>query len=111
MTVLGGLQYIKHRIRTMIQKRFNTDDGIRRATILPNLRYNSVLFYVSIPMTVLGGLQCYDLDQEEKKQHGFNTDDGIRRATIFFADEVDTMTEVSIPMTVLGGLQCGSKPT
>ena len=62
-------------------------------------------------MTVLGGLQCYDLDQEEKKQHGFNTDDGIRRATIFFADEVDTMTEVSIPMTVLGGLQCGSKPT
>ena len=87
------------------RKRFNTDDGIRRATI----------HIVSI----LGG-----------NHYGFNTDDGIRRATIFLASAMESNgycfntddgirratilspdvraiqnRRVSIPMTVLGGLQ------
>ena len=81
MTVLGGLQPTKlARVKRMIS-RFNTDDGIRRATtrsttssLLPHLR--------------------------------FNTDDGIRRATTRGLVNVEVKdAAVSIPMTVLGGLQ------
>ena len=63
---------------------FNTDDGIRRAT-MPRTRMVSLIASSS-----------------------FNTDDGIRRATIGFPPSIiNIWNGVSIPMTVLGGLQCG----
>ena len=81
MTVLGGLQFLFYLLGGFTFRRFNTDDGIRRAAI----RKIFVWFLrepgVSIPMTVLGGLQ---FDMEVK---------------------VGGTLKVSIPMTVLGGLQ------
>ena len=58
MTVLGGLQFGKEVIRGAFQSSFNTDDGIRRATI-------DIPFLNTI-----------------RRNDSFNTDDGIRRATI-----------------------------
>ena len=82
MTVLGGLQRINRRREAARRQRFNTDDGIRRATT---------------PQGVEGRLRRADR---------FNTDDGIRRATTASTLSGRTpTTSVSIPMTVLGGLQ------
>ena len=106
MTVFGGLQFCLRRISFRPMSRFNTDDGIWRATITGN---------------------CVEY---ARKQESFNTDDGIWRATIryfsyfhaafacFNTDDgiwratitngqcyTDDHLPVSIPMTVFGGLQ------
>ena len=70
------------RILGMILASFNTDDGIRRATIMKKFVIEVIVALVSIPMTVLGGLQ---------------SSASVARPMNFL---------VSIPMTVLGGLQC-----
>ena len=57
MTVLGGLQYDRIECFVDISRSFNTDDGIRRATMRA-------------------------LQTPLRKESRFNTDDGIRRATI-----------------------------
>ena len=82
MTVFGGLQsevtvlYINE-----LPSRFNTDDGIWRATIL------------------FGSRSGFEFCR-------FNTDDGIWRATISMKAIIQTLgAGVSIPMTVFGGLQ------
>ena len=82
MTVLGGLQRDRA-IQDVLHdiERFNTDDGIRRATTSRSPRRIRSLDFVSIPMTVLGGLQ--------RKHH----------------ENYLQTYQVSIPMTVLGGLQ------
>ena len=57
MTVLGGLQPLTVLVGIFAVCRFNTDDGIRRAT---------TRFHNSQPLLCM---------------RSFNTDDGIRRAT------------------------------
>ena len=59
MTVFGGLQFVPSQESADVRfLRFNTDDGIWRATI-NEIAYDVRLFEsgVSIPMTVFGGLQ------------------------------------------------------
>ena len=83
MTVSGGLQLACRLILSAISsRRFNTDDGIGRATTKYGLWQHSLLAGVSIPMTVSGGLQhCI--------RQKYRPDQSV----------------VSIPMTVSGGLQ------
>ena len=57
MTVFGGLQYCSFVIIDFSLLCFNTDDGIRRATIGRTGDDRDRFEGVSIPMTVLGGLQ------------------------------------------------------
>ena len=57
MTVLGGLQSAVAAVKAKKAAGFNTDDGIRRATILRRSSSVAEVISVSIPMTVLGGLQ------------------------------------------------------
>ena len=59
MTVFGGLQYCSFVIIDFSLLCFNTDDGIRRATMY----------------AALSDLNAFAVS--------FNTDDGIRRATMF----------------------------
>ena len=67
---------------TLMVSGFNTDDGIRRAAIMPSgMVVQPSGRRVSIPMTVLGGLQ-------------FGGALALKGTGV-----------VSIPMTVLGGLQ------
>ena len=81
----NGIRRATIRINTMSTSgkagRFNTDNGIRRATIL-------------------------DLHTFRKRRRCFNTDNGIRRATIVWDSLLGyVVSDVSIPTTVSGGLQ------
>ena len=57
-TVLGGLQSSQNlfRFRALVAS-FNTENGIRRATIVSQTKLLIGRDRVSIPKTVLGGLQ------------------------------------------------------
>ena len=71
MTVLGGLQF-KRECKILAKfKSFNTDDGIRRATIAKQEYSEMMADIVSIPMTVLGGLQCIKILPGAKSVLGF----------------------------------------
>ena len=106
MTVLGGLQWHLLIFKDNNNGGFNTDDGIRRATMKAPQGRKDGPTGVSIPMTVLGGLQSAVLWSKEDLPPvsipmtvlgGLQFARTIRSST--------TISRVSIPMTVLGGLQ------
>ena len=108
MTVFGGLQCNQQRRSSLEEGRFNTDDGIWRATIFVLFISQKKRDVVSIPMTVFGGLQLERSTLLLAMPTRFNTDDGIWRATIRNClDSSAQAVRVSIPMTVFGGLQSG----
>ena len=81
-TVSGGLQYVSvMKNHVLCDRSFNTDNGIRRATIKSLIQYTRSM------------------------AAGFNTDNGIRRATILCFLLFLLCCIVSIPTTVSGGLQ------
>ena len=85
-TVSGGLQSSQ---RIGLQRNFlgcfNTDNGIRRATIPSSARWADMQSQrVSIPTTVSGGLQFLRLSRRILRfVRRFNTGNGIRRATMY----------------------------
>ena len=130
MTVLGGLQYPDAWCWIYSDERFNTDDGIRRATIRICDKIVAYSKWVSIPMTVLGGLQLYwscgNLLEEPAFQYRWRYLEGYNAWCWIYSDEQESFQyrwrylegynflepefirkkhAVSIPMTVFGGLQ------
>ena len=86
---------------------FNTDNGIRRATIIALCCLFLLVFLVSIPTTVSGGLQCrYHqevlLQKDLSFQYRQRYQEGYNALVVCL---IPMLLQVSIPTTVSGGLQ------